>query len=85
MAKDLTHVDDDQLPVVARLVVEVRSDGTRTIARGVIEDHKTGQRTSIRAGAESELALLGMLMKAASGLTRLARRTARALTPSRDP
>jgi len=25
---------DDELPVVARLVIEIRSDGTRTVARG---------------------------------------------------
>ena len=29
----VTRVDDDELPVVARLVVEIRSDGSRTIAR----------------------------------------------------
>jgi len=28
---------DDELPVVARLVIEIRSDGTRTVARGGLE------------------------------------------------
>jgi len=34
---------DDDLPVVARLVVEIRSDGRRTVARGGIEDRGEGQ------------------------------------------
>ena len=46
-------------PVVARLVVEVRSDGSRTIARGGLEDLTTGQRVAIdaRGAAPAALAL----------------------------
>src|SRR5690349_12579849 len=36
-------------PVVARLVVEIRSDGSHTIARGAAEDVSTGERVSIQA------------------------------------
>ena len=36
----------DEPPVVARLVVEIRSDGSRTIARGALEDGQLGERTS---------------------------------------
>ena len=36
-------------PVVARLVVEIRSDGSRTIARGVLEDTSTNQTAAVRA------------------------------------
>lgn len=36
-------------PVVARLIVEIRSDGSRTIARGALEDATTDQKVAIRA------------------------------------
>jgi len=36
-------------PIVARLVVEIRSDGSRTIARGALEDATTDQKVGIRA------------------------------------
>lgn len=44
-------------PVVARLVVEIRSDGTRTIARGALEDRTTGQTVAIEARGNSPLEL----------------------------
>jgi hypothetical protein len=44
---------DDDLPIVARLVVEVRSDGKRTIARGAVEDAISGERTAIEARGAS--------------------------------
>jgi hypothetical protein len=48
-----------ELPVVARLIVEVRSDGTRTIARGAMEDAASGVKAAIEAsgGTPLELAL----------------------------
>lgn len=50
---------DEDPPVVARLVVEIRSDGTTTIARGGLEDRSTGQQVAIeaRGGTPEELAL----------------------------
>lgn len=51
-------------PVVARMVVEIRSDGTRTIARGAIEDLQTGERVALQAGAHSPVALARELTKA---------------------
>jgi hypothetical protein len=45
--------DDDDLPVVARLVVEIRSDGRRTIARGAMEDRASGQKVAIEARGDS--------------------------------
>jgi hypothetical protein len=68
-------------PVVARLIVEIRSDGTHTVARGAMEDAVNGERTTIEAegGTPLELArsLAGALMttplwlgKAASALVR---------------
>lgn len=47
----------EELPVVARLVVEIRSDGTRTTARGAMEDAASGMRASIEASGQSPLEL----------------------------
>ncbi|HRI07751.1 MAG TPA: hypothetical protein PKW35_08045, partial [Nannocystaceae bacterium] len=44
-------------PVVARLVVEIRSDGSTTIARGAIEDHLSGETVGIEARAQCPLEL----------------------------
>ena len=38
-----------ELPVVARLIVEIRSDGTQTIARGALEDSLQGVKVGIEA------------------------------------
>jgi hypothetical protein len=53
----------DEPPVVARMIVEIRSDGTRTIARGALEDTATGQRTTLVARGSSPAALAGSLVK----------------------
>jgi hypothetical protein len=53
---------DDDLPVVARLVVEVRSDGTRTVARGALEDQTTGQRVALQAEGTTPASLASSLM-----------------------
>jgi hypothetical protein len=50
-------------PVVARLVVEVRSDGSRTIARGAMEDAGTGMKAAIEATGNSPLELALELAK----------------------
>jgi hypothetical protein len=53
----------DELPVIARLVVEIRSDGTRTIARGAMEDLTSGQQVAVEARAGSPLELSRALAK----------------------
>jgi hypothetical protein len=53
----------EELPVVARLVVEIRSDGSRTIARGALEDNLGGQRVGVEARADSPLELSRALAK----------------------
>jgi hypothetical protein len=65
----------DEPPVVARLVVEIRSDGTRTIARGALEDAQHGQRTSIEARGDSPIQLAIALARTLTQLPRLAVRT----------
>ena len=74
--------ESDELPVVARMVVEIRSDGTRTIARGAVEDRLADERVALefRAGSPWELAksLAKMLMDTPS----FAKQAARAMLPA---
>ena len=42
-------------PVIARVMVEIRSDGSRTIARGAMEDLLSGERVAIEARGSSLL------------------------------
>ena len=63
---------DDELPVVARLVIEIRSDGTRTVARGGLEqaplpgalDGGAPERVAIEARGGSPAALAADLLRA---------------------
>lgn len=65
-------VDDENLPpVVLRMVVEIRSDGSQTIARGAIEDRITGQRAELKAAANSPAALATELSRALLGTSSL--------------
>lgn len=72
-------VSDEELPVVARLVVEIRSDGTRTIARGAAEDATTGEKVALRLEGSTPLALALSLMKSVADLPSLARAAVKAL------
>ena len=74
-AKGLEAVDGAEPPVVARLIVEIRSDGTRTIARGAIEDVASGQKTAIEARGNSPLQLALALARSLGQLPRLAARS----------
>ncbi len=68
--------EDVEPPVVARLVVEIRSDGTRTIARGALEDTTNGARTQLEARGDSPLSLALQLARALTQLPRLTARSA---------
>ena len=63
-------------PVVARMVVEIRSDGSRTIARGALEDVTTGQRTTLEARGDSPIQLAIALARSLTQLPRLGARSA---------
>ena len=63
---------DDELPVVARLIVEVRSDGSRTIARGGIEDLASGHKVTIDARGDSPAQLALALARSIFRLPQLA-------------
>src|SRR5438067_308584 len=73
----------EELPVVARLVVEIRSDGSRTIARGAFEDAGQGKRVAIEAEGATPVELALALAKSIFQLPALAREAARALLPGR--
>jgi hypothetical protein len=66
-------------PVVARLVVEIRSDGRMTIARGAMEDRATGRGVAIEATGRTPLQLAFSLARALVTLPAFGRSAARAL------
>lgn len=66
-------------PVVARLVVEIRSDGSRTIARGGLEDLTTGEKVAVRADGTSPAQLARSLASTLVTLPLFAARIARSL------
>ncbi len=72
--------------MVARMVIEIRSDGTRTIARGAAEDAATGQKVAIEIDGSSPLQLALSLMKTMAAVPALAKSAVKALRqpPRRD-
>jgi hypothetical protein len=54
-------VAHEEPPVIARMIIEIRSDGTRTVARGALEDVISGERTSIEASGGSPIQLAASL------------------------
>lgn len=74
-----TDPADDEPPVVARLVVEIRSDGSRTIARGALEDVQQGERVAVEARGSSPLSLAMGLMRSILSTPMLARAASRKL------
>lgn len=70
-------------PVVARLMVEIRSDGSRTIARGALEDVASGERVGVHVRGSTPAQLAGSLARAVFTAPMLARQAARALQKAR--
>lgn len=62
--KTALETEADLPPVVARMVVEIRSDGRRTVARGALEDLQTGEKVALQANAQNPIALAQELTKA---------------------
>jgi hypothetical protein len=77
----IIQADDEDLPVVARLMVEIRSDGSRTIARGAMEDLLSGDKVAIEARGSTPMALALGLAKSMMRGKAFARSAARALLP----
>ncbi|HYS11373.1 MAG TPA: hypothetical protein VEP66_21735 [Myxococcales bacterium] len=72
----------EQLPVVARLVVEIRSDGRHTIARGAAED-ASGERVQVEAQGTTPLQLAFSLVRSLAQVPAVARSFTRSLLPNR--
>jgi hypothetical protein len=53
----------EEPPVVARFMVEIRSDGSRTIARGALDDVANGERAAIEARGSTPAMLAASLLK----------------------
>ncbi|HEY3500547.1 MAG TPA: hypothetical protein VGK73_37900 [Polyangiaceae bacterium] len=62
-AKDPLAEAPGEPPVVARLMVEIRSDGTRTIARGALEDVAGGEKAVVEAHGTTPAALAASLIR----------------------
>lgn len=76
LRRDSPGARSGEPPVVARLVVEIRSDGSRTIARGAMEDVTSGVSTAVEARGDSPLQLAIALARELARLPRLTARTA---------
>jgi hypothetical protein len=74
----------DEPPVVARLVVEIRSDAHRTVARGSLEEAEVGKRTSIQVEGATPSQLLLSLVSAFFRLPAFAGSVAQALLVGRS-
>jgi hypothetical protein len=59
----------EDLPVVARMVVEIRSDGVKTVARGAFEDYQTGQQVAIETDPLATIKLAQAFTKSILGST----------------
>jgi hypothetical protein len=82
-ASDRLAEEPEEPPVVARLIVEIRSDGTRTVARGALEDVASGERVAIVARGTTPMALAASLAKSLFAAPALARHTVKALLQGR--
>ena len=71
-------------PVVARMVIEIRSDGSRTVARGAMEDAITGERVAVEARGTTPMALAASLAKTIFSAPMLAKTAVRALIQARS-
>jgi len=67
----------DEPPVVAQLMIEIRSDGSRTIARGALNDLRSNESARIhaegRTPADLMVSLAGSLLALPSSLIASAR------------
>ncbi|HEY2735550.1 MAG TPA: hypothetical protein VGI70_16250 [Polyangiales bacterium] len=57
-------VQVDEPPVVAQLMIEIRSDGSRTIARGALNDLRSGESAQVHAEGRTPTELMLSLAQA---------------------
>ena len=73
----------EEPPVVARLMVEIRSDGSQTIARGAVEDIASGERVAVEARGTTPAQLAASLARTIFATPLLAKATIRAVLDGR--
>lgn len=85
-AASVVRVEDARLadkpgdpPVVARLIIEIRSDGSRTVARGALDDVLGGEKVAVEARGTTPAALAASLIRSMFSAPLLARAIARRL------
>lgn len=71
-------------PVVARLMVEIRSDGSRTIARGALQDELSGEQVTLEAKGTSPIQLAAQLAKSLLTTPLAAAQLARSMRRARE-
>ncbi|MEN9577835.1 MAG: hypothetical protein RJA70_844 [Pseudomonadota bacterium] len=71
-------------PVVARLMIEIRSDGTRTVARGALKDELSGEQVTLEAKGTTPMQLAAQLAKSLMTTPLAAAQLARSLRRSRQ-
>jgi hypothetical protein len=76
-------VPGEEPPVVARLMVEIRSDGSQTIARGAIEEMTSGEKVAIEARGTTPAQLAASLAKTIFATPFLAKAAVRAILDGR--
>ncbi len=79
VAPSVPEKPGDEPPVVARLMVEIRSDGSRTIARGAIEDMASGERVAVEARGTTPAQLAASLARTIFATPFLAKAAVRAV------
>lgn len=70
-------------PVVARLMIEIRSDGLHTIARGALKDELSGEQVSLEAKGTTPIQLAAQLAKGLLTTPLAAGQLARAMMTAR--
>jgi hypothetical protein len=83
--RDAPLAAQPELPVVTRLVIEIRSDGSRTIARGAVEDARTGEKVELRAEGATPLLLLASLLRSLGDVPSLVKRATSRLLAGKQP
>jgi hypothetical protein len=78
-ARDRLAEEPADPPVVARLIVEIRSDGTRTVARGALDDVLSGEKVAVEARGTTPAALAASLIRSMFSAPLLAKVIARRL------
>jgi hypothetical protein len=81
--RDPLSTGEPEPPIVARLMVEIRSDGRRTIARGALEDALNGEKAAVEAHGTTPAALAASLLRQMLTAPLLAKAVARRLLRGR--